>query len=262
MQLRDACVVSGAILVLCAATGCNNSRNSRTIYDNKSSVPHFKTDSNTPHAAAQNEVALAQEYIQQGQYQIALDRLQHAAKLDPSSPDAYTVLGLLYEKINRLDLAEVSYAKSLKLAPNNGAMLNNYGTWLCRSGHPAEAEPYFRRAIADPFYKTPTVAAGNAAICAAKAGKPEIAGSYYRQMLTLDANNAEALEALAGISYQTGDYLRARGFMERLVATGKTSPEMLDLAARIEDKLGDPESARSYRSRLATEFPQFTPGQH
>lgn len=262
MRLRDACVVGGAILVLCAVAGCNNARNSRTIYENKQVVPHFKSDSNTPHAAAENEVALAQEYIQQGQYQIALDRLQHAAKLDPSSPDAYTMLGLLYEKINRLDQAQASYAKSVKLAPNNGAILNNYGGWLCRSGHPLDADPYFRRAIADPFYKTPLLAVSNAAICASSAGKPQIAEGYYRQMLALDANNEEALQALAGIAYQTADYLRARGFMERLLATGKVTPEMLELAARIEDKLGDAQSARNYRSRLGSEFPQFTPGQH
>jgi len=259
MLLRDACVVVGATLALCALAGCNKGNQIRQVAP---PTPHFKTDVNTPHAEAQNDVALAQEYIKNGKYEIALDKLQRAVKLDPSSPDAYTMLGVLYEKINRPDQAEANYAKSVKLAPNKGDILNNYGAWLCRSGHPGDADPQFRKALADPFYKTPVVAMNNAATCALRAGKPDLAEAYDRQILATDANNADALQSLVGLQVQRGDYLRARGFMERLLATGNTTPETLDLAAQIEDKLGDRDSARDYRNRLSTEFPQYTSGQH
>ena len=263
MRLRDTGLGPVFLLALFSLAACHGLRHERVDYKlNKPAIDDLKPDSNTPQMASLNEVALAQEYIRDGHYEVALDRLQRAVKLDPLSADAYTMLGLLYEKINRPEQAEANYAKSAKLAPNKGDILNNYGAWLCRSGHPVEADALFRSALNDPFYKTPAVAIGNAATCALKAGKPELAEAYYRQILTVDAANALALQEMATLSYQRADYMRARAFMERLLATGNTSPDMLDLAARIEDKLGDSDGARGYRSRIASEFPQYVPAKN
>ena len=257
MRLRDACVLIGAFLVLFDLTGCNRNNN-RIIYTNPADSAHIKPTVMTPHAKAQNEVALAQEYITQGKFDVALDDLQKAIKLDPSSFEAYTVLGILDEKLNRLTEADAAYAKSVKLAPNNGNVLNNYGAWLCRSGHPNEADPQFRKAIADPFYKTPAIALGNAATCANQAGNAALAESYDRQVLALDPGNVAAMQSLAEIEYKRGDFMRARGFIERVFATGQNAPESLDLAAHIEEKLGDQDSARNYRTRLSSDFPEYT----
>ena len=259
MQLRDARFLIGMGLALCALAGCHPTVGGGRSRDVRQDV-QLREEGNVPHRASQNDIALAQQYIEQGQYEVALDRLQNAVKLEPSSADAYTMLGLLYERINRPAQAEASYAKSAKLAPDKGDILNNYGAWLCRSGHPLESDVWFRKALGDPFYKTPTAAMGNASACALKADKPELAEGYDRQILAIDAANAGALQDLAAILFQRGDFLRARGFMERLLSTAKATPDMLDQAARIEDKLGDAAAARGYRNRIATEFPQYTPG--
>jgi Tfp pilus assembly protein PilF len=65
---------------------------------------------------------------------------------------------------------------------------------------------------------------------------------------------------MATMLHQRGDDMHARAFIERLLAAGQATPEMLDLAASIEDKLGDAAAAHGYRNRIATEFPQYTPG--
>ncbi|MEO8743242.1 MAG: type IV pilus biogenesis/stability protein PilW [Lysobacteraceae bacterium] len=263
MRLRDAGFGATVVFALFVLAACHGLKNEHVDYKlNKPAIDNLKSDTNTPQMASLNEVALAQEYIRDGHYEVALDRLQRAVKLDPLSADAYTMLGLLYEKINRPEQAEANYAKAVKLAPNKGDILNNYGAWMCRSGHPVEADALFRSALNDPFYKTPAVAIGNAATCALKAGKPGLAEAYYRQILTLNATDTSALQEMATLSYQRADYLRARAFMERLLATGNTTPDMLDLAASIEDKLGDADGARGYRSRIASEFPQYVPGKN
>lgn len=260
MRLREMLPMIAIALALLALAGCHNSRNqSPYFYSTQQDVPKFKSDAATPHAIAQNEVALAQEYLKMGKYDLALERLQKAIKTEPSSPDGYTVLGLLYERINRPELAEANYAKAVKLAPDKGDMLNNYGAWLCRSGHPVEADVQFRKALSDPFYHTPGVAMLNASICAAKAGKLELAEGYGRQLLAVDPNNLQGLQNMADISFQRGQYLQARGFVERFVATGAYSPPLLDLGARIEDKLGDAAAARGYRDRIAAGAPQPQP---
>lgn len=263
MRLRDVCAQGGAVLILCAFAGCNMfHNNNRVIYTNKQELPKIRTNVNTPHAISQNQVALAEEYIKVGKFDVALEALQKAIKAEPSSPDAYTVLGVLNEQINRPEQAEAAYEKAVKLAPDKGDVLNNYGAWLCRSGHLVEADAQFRKALSDPFYKTPAAALGNAAVCALKAGKPEMAEAYDRQILATDPANPDAVSTMAEISFRRADYLRARGFIERFFATGKSSPSALDLAARIEDRLGNQDGARAYRNRLASEFPTYVPGQN
>jgi type IV pilus assembly protein PilF len=257
MRLHDARVLIGTTVVLFALAGCHTMSGGRSRDVRQET--NLRPEDHSPHRSSQTDIALAEQYIEAGQYEIALDRLQSAVKLEPSSADAYTMLGVLYERINRPALAETSYAKSVKLAPDKGDILNNYGGWLCRSGHPIESDVWFRKALADPFYKTPAIAMGNAASCALKAGKPELAESYDRQVLALDATNAGALQEMATMLHQRGDDMHARAFIERLLAAGQATPEMLDLAASIEDKLGDAAAARSYRTRIATEFPQYTP---
>jgi len=259
MRLRDACVLGGAFLVLLASGGCKNLHSGRSSIEVKHDNPHIKSAPVTPRQRAENQIALAQEYWQQGEYEIALEDIQKAIKIDGSYPEAYMMLGLLNEKINRPDQASAAYERSVKLAPSNGAILNNYGAWLCRSGHPAEADEQFRRALADPFYKTPLAALGNAAMCASQAGRADLAEGYDRRMLAADPNNVDALYSLGAIAYQRGDYIHARAFAERLLAGPKVLPESLDLAARIEDKLGDAKAARDYRERLAAEFPNYVP---
>lgn len=261
MRLHDGRLLIGAMLALCALAGCHTvsgGRNGSSLHQETS----LRDDDNKPHRASQNDIALAEQYIQDGKYEVALDRLKNAVQLEPSSADAYTMLGLLYERINRPAQAEASYAKSAKLAPDKGDILNNYGAWLCRSGHPSEADAWFRKALADPFYKTPGTALGNAASCALKAEKPALAESYDRQILAQDPTNAGALQEMATTLHQRGDDLHARAFVERLLAAGTASPEMLDLAASIEDRLGDASAARGYRDRIATEFPQYTPAKN
>jgi type IV pilus assembly protein PilF len=247
MRLRDCMLAVIVTLCVCACGAMHDTRQLDAGSDSRRAV-----DTN---------IGLSEQYIESKDYEAALDKLQKALRIDGSSAAAYSMLGLLYERINRPQLAEQNYAKSARLAPDKGAIQNNYAQWLCHSGHPAESDAYFRKALDDPFYKTPAAALSNAGACALMAGKLDVSETYYRQLLALDANNVDALQQLAALLYQRGDYLRARAFMERRVNAGEANPRMLDLAARIEDKLGDRDAADGYRKRLVSEFPQYTSGQ-
>ena len=142
MSLRD-CVLLASIVLLAGCHGLGN-RNGTLRMTENNDRPSRTESKPDPKTAAETEVALAGEYIQSKEYQIALERLQKAVKLDSSSATAYSMLGLLYERINRPDQAQANYAKAVTLAPKKGDMLNNYGAWLCRSGHPAESDIQFR----------------------------------------------------------------------------------------------------------------------
>lgn len=244
MRLRNGLALIAALLLAgCAASGDG---------------PRRSVDAERARLAEQN-VAMGQQYLEQGLHEIALQRLQEAIRQDPGSADAHSLLGVLYERINRPAKAEEHYARSARLAPERGAILNNYGAWLCRNNRPAEADQWFRRALDDPFYRTPVAALGNAGICAMAAGDPARAEEYFRRALALDPNHLDSLFELAVLNYGKGELLSARAFMQRRVAAGAVDPGVLELAAKIEDGLGDNTAANRYRARLRAEFPQYRP---
>lgn len=206
-------------------------------------------------AAAAVQVRMGQEYMSKGDLETAQDKLRRAVELDPSSVDAYTLLALLNERINRPEIAEKHYLKAIALKPEDGAVNNNYGTFLCGLGRFDDAEVHFQRALNDPFYKTPGTASANAGVCANKAGRAEAAEKYFRRTLELDPSNLAALYEMASIAFKRGEFLRARAFIQRYEARGRVDAELLILAIRVESRLGAKQAEQEYRERLRNEFP-------
>lgn len=235
------------VLLTAVLTGCASSGGNRSGQRGDSAE------------AVRLNIQLAQGYMQRGDDETALDRLQRAERLDPRSAEVQTLLGFLYERIRRPEQAERHYRRSVELAPDTGAVLNNYGSWLCRNGQAADSDRWFQRALDDPFYKTPESALVNAGACAVQAGSPERAETYFRRLLELRPDSAEALESLARLNFDKGNYLSARAFWQRREALPVEDPVLLDLAARIETALGNEQGARRYRQRLAAEHPDFAP---
>ena len=79
--------------------------------------------------------------------------------------------------------AEEHYRRAVQLEPTKGGPNNNLGAFLCRMGRGAEAEPYFRKAVADPFYSTPDVALTNAGVCQLKSNDAQAAERDFRDAL-------------------------------------------------------------------------------
>jgi type IV pilus assembly protein PilF len=226
-----------------------------------SGVPRNKNQRDTPkQSASELHVKLGRGYMEQGQFETAHEKLERALQLDPSSVDGHTLMAILYERIDRVPRAEKHYRRAVELDPDDGSTNNNYGAYLCRLGRYAEADEYFRRALDDPFYKTPEAAWSNAGACAARSGDMAKAEGYFRRSLEIDPKDASALYELALISFRKNEFLRARAFIQRFESSGTPSPSMLDLAAQIEEKLGDNAAAAKYRTRLKSEFPDYETG--
>lgn len=266
MRRERAFVLALLVLVL-AAPGCRGSLGKLMTPDTRrgdngsSSGSRGLSSSSKPDkvAAAESNVALAQAYIQREDYAAAREKLGKALKAQPDNADAYTLLGVVHERQKQPEEAGKQYAHAARLAPDRGAVQNNYGAWLCGNGRAAESLGYFERALKDADYPTPAAALTNAGVCAAKAGDAAASENYLRRALDIQPNNVDALRELAAISYRSGDYLRARAFLQRREAAGVVDAATLDLAARVEDKMGDREAAERYRSRLRSEFPDYRP---
>lgn len=206
--------------------------------------------------AARVHTELGQKYMQQGNLKTALEDLNKALSFDADYADAHTVLGVLYERIGDQKQAEEHYRRAAQLRPKSGNELNNYGAFLCKIGRYDEASGYFDRAVADPFYATPTVALTNSGTCLLKAGKRDAAEAALRTALDRSPNNAEALFQMASVLYEKGDYFKARAYVQRYEAVGQPRPESLMLGRNIELRLGNGSAADDYTRRLLQSFPE------
>lgn len=198
-------------------------------------------------------VELGQRYYSRGEYEIALEKLQSALSIDPTSANGHTVIAILYETIDDSDRAAEHYRKSIQYGGNSGGILNNYGSWLCRQRRFDDADEQFRRALADPFYKSPESALANAGTCALAAGRYEVAENYLRQVLVARPEDEQALIGMAEVAWHKDDFLNARAFLQRAESRTPLSRSALQLAARIEESLGDTNAAAAYRARLASQ---------
>ncbi len=231
------------LLVLLAAAAC-------------SSGPQTSDDESRK--AAETNTALGRQYMDRGQYEIALEKLKRAVAQDKTYAPAHTLLAVLYETIGQRDEAEREYRNALRYDPEDGDVNNNYGAFLCASGREREAERYFLAAVQDPFYETPAIALSNAGSCALSIGDLDKAESFLRQSLDYDGELGSALLPMAQLSYQKGSYLRARAFLQRYESVGTINEESLSLGYRIEQRLGDEDMANRYRAELQERYPDST----
>jgi len=218
-----------------------------------SSTP--KDSEKSSRRAAETNTALGRNYMDNGKYEIALEKLKRAVAHDKTYAPAHTMLGVLYETIGETEKAGAEYKEAVKYAPENGDVNNNYGAWLCAAGNRKEADKYFVAAVDDPFYTTPAIALSNAGSCALAAGDVDKAETFLRQSLEYDSKLGTSLLPMAEVSYIQGEYLRARAFLQRYEAVGVMNEESLYLGFRIESKLGDEESAERYRIDLLDRYP-------
>src|SRR5690606_9288494 len=145
-------------------------------------------------------------------------------------PDPYTAQAVIGSRLGQVVAAGEAYRKAAELAPRRGDVLNNYGTWLCGNGHPAEALVWFDRALADPEYDSRAEALADAGGCALDAGQSERAQSDLRQALALAPNNPYALESMALNEVIPGRYFEARAFYQRRLAAAPATLSVLQLA--------------------------------
>lgn len=214
-----------------------------------------ESDDKSARHSAQTNTTLGQNYMDRGQYEIALEKFKKAIAYDKTYAPAHTMLGMLYENLGETEEAGVEYKRAVQYAPKNGDVNNNYGAFLCANGNPKDAEKYFIAALEDPFYSTPAIAMANAGSCILAQGDLDKAEKYLRQSLEYDSQLPAALLPMARVSYQQGSFLRARAFLQRFEASGVMNEESLYLGYQIESELGDEESAELYRIELLERYP-------
>ncbi len=205
--------------------------------------------------AVVSNTALGMEYMERGQYEVALGKLKKAIKEDPGYAPAQTVIAVLYERIGEKELAGKHYKKAYDADPTDGDVNNNYGVYLCQTGRNDQAMGHFLKALEDPFYSSPAIALTNAGSCALRNGNFALADEYLRRALKIEPDLPDALMNMSRLNFEQGNYLSARAFMQRYEAIANHISDTLLLAYKIEVSAGNRKGANKYKIMLESNFP-------
>ncbi len=205
--------------------------------------------------AAELNYQLGARYYQQGTYGLARDRLLLATEIDPKMAVAFTTLALTYEALDNLRLATEAYNNAIRVAPRDFNVQNAYAVFLCRQKDFGGAVKYFDRAIAHPENDDVEITATNAGMCMME--KPDVtaAEAYFRDALARKSSHGDALIQLCLLKYKQKEYLGARAFLQRFMASHVSSASVLYLASKIEDMLGNDRGRVDFEDQLIREFP-------
>ena len=219
------------------------------------SVAYETPEGNTAADAARINARLGIEYMKQGQVAIAREKIDKALQQNPRDPGVQMSAGLLYEQLREPKVAERHYRQALKLEPDNPEAQNALGAFLCRNGQAKQGEEVFLEAARNPLYRTPEVAYTNAGVCARRNGRLDKSEEYLRLAVSQRSQYSEALLQMAGVSFERGNFLQARAFLQRYLGMAPASAEVLLLGYQVEKALGDAAAADDFSGRLRREFP-------
>jgi type IV pilus assembly protein PilF len=205
--------------------------------------------------AAEANLQLGIGYLTQGRADAAVDALERALRLDPRRADIHYTAAVAYDQVEDIALAETHYRRATQLDPNNADSQNGFAVFLCRQGRFTDAQPIFDRVIATPRFGNAETAMINAARCARSANNLISAERYFRAALAANQVNLDGLAGMLDLSYQGGDYLQGRAFMQRLFAVTNPNPDQLLTCYLIESELNDESAARDCARQLRNRFP-------
>jgi type IV pilus assembly protein PilF len=198
---------------------------------------------------------LAANYYQSGQVEIAIETARRAIDLDPESVGAHALLGLMLMDVGQVLQADESFKKALALDRNNPDVNNNYGWFLCQTGHERDSIAYFERALADRLYSSPARALQNAGICLLRIHDDAGAERYLLRALQSDATSPVAKFQLAQMYLHQRRFDRCDFYFDLLVRSVDPNAETLWLGARIAHAKNDEPTERSFNEQLQSRFP-------
>jgi type IV pilus assembly protein PilF len=241
-----------AAVLLLALAGCASAERDTGVSRD------ILTESDEPEARkrARIRMELAIGYFEQGQTSVALDEVKQVIAVDPAFPDAYSLRGLIYMRLNDVRQAEESFRRAAALNPRDANVQHNYGWLLCQQGRYDESLRSFDAAMANPLYTGQAKTLMAQGLCQARAGRTAEAEKSLARSYELDAANPVTGFNLATLLYRRGDYTRAQFYIRRLNNSELANAESLWLGVKVERRLNDQVAMRQLGDQLKKRFPQ------
>jgi len=215
-------VLVGCLLVL-QMQGCSNRAVSQAEVDRLT-----QPEPDSVRQRAIRRITLASAYFAQDQMDAAMQETRAALQIDPDFAQAYSLLGLIHQRNNATDLAQQSFETAIRLSARVsttgeeiGAVLHNYGWFLCQQGKYSSAQYQFAMAISQPGYRQLGQTWLVNGVCQVRAKQLVQARNSFEKALEFAPNDPTARFELAMLDWQEGNVPQAR----RMLGDINTSPQ-------------------------------------
>ncbi len=250
-KLGALCCLSVAVAVM---SGCAGFGKAAEPVDEAPQTTTQTNSENPLRYRARIHTELGANYFQRGQMAVALEELHEAVRLDAKYGVAHSILALVYADLGDLPKAEASFQLAISVAPAEGEIRNNYGSYLCRQNRAKEGLEQFEISLRLPLYQTPNIALENAGNCALAASLIRPAEGYFARLVQLQPFNSRGYQGLAAIALKTARFDEVRRQVRMGLNAQPTSPELYFYGACAERRLNDKASEDSYTQQLRSRF--------
>ncbi len=198
---------------------------------------------------------LGVRYMDLGKLEIAKENLQLAQEKDPDNSQVHNAFAFLYEKLNDNKLAQENYERALDVSPDDWSVQNNYGRFLCDRGEYEQGMALLTQAISTQLNDRQWLALTNAGRCQLAMKQQQSAKAYFKQALILNNTYAPALLEMQKMSYLSGEYWAAKGYLQRYLSVADHTSGTLWFGMQTERALGNQALAKEYQNLLLEKFP-------
>ena len=251
--LKKLRTLSAAVLMFALLSACSSLTSRDQPDENTQSATQDRSDDSLRYRAKVH-TELAANYFQRGQMSVALEELREAIRLDARYGVAHNILGLVHADLGEFVKADAAFKQAVIVAPAEGDIRNNYGSYLCRQGRVKEGLEQFDAALKLPLYTTPQIALENAGSCAFEGAMIRPAESYFTRLVQIQPFNSRGYQGLAAIALKTARPEDARQQVRMGLSAQPQSAELFFYGACAEKRLGDRAAEDSYTQQLKSRF--------
>lgn len=203
---------------------------------------------------ARIRLALAMGYFENEQYEVALDETNRVLDIDDRFSDAYSLRGLIYNKLGEAAKSEASFRRAIQLNPGDADARHNLALMYCQNNQLAQAVQEFNQAVAlaRPRERGKSLLAMG--ICQARLGDRAGSEASFAHALREDPGNPMAAYNLAALQYQRGAFAEAQTSIRVLNNSQYANAESMWLGIRIARKAGDGRTMRDLTEQMRRRF--------
>jgi tetratricopeptide (TPR) repeat protein len=187
-------------------------------------------------AKAVRELKAAGKYIQEGELDKALRRLQKSTQLHPAYDSAYNDMGVVYLKMGRYQEAGTAFSKAVEINPNFEVTQANLGLYYLVTGQREQAVEHFSRAVAiDPKPRTQVFLAE--ALCGV--GRCSEAEQLLKRLISIDPAFSFAYRRLGYVYLELKRFSEALEMFRQFMNSpqGENASEVKQLMLQLEQSL-------------------------
>lgn len=214
------------------------------------------TEKASPERAMEQRVALARQYIGEGNWEDAKRNLKAAAAIDDTNSEVFEAFALVYQSTGEYELAEENFRRAIALDPKFSRARNNYAAFLYARERFQEAEDQLEEVIKDSLYNARPQAFVNLGLCRLRLFDPVGAEQALVRALAMQPKNTIALLEVAQLRLDAEDSANAKLYYEQYRSVVRQqSARALWFGIRLARETGDGNAESSYALALSNLYP-------